>query len=46
MNKDAYVYILSNKNHSVIYGEASGLGKKIIQQQTGFLKMYLLADII
>ncbi len=39
MNKNACVYILSNKNHSVIYvGVTSDLGKRIIQHQTGFFK--------
>jgi putative endonuclease len=39
MNKDACVYILTNKNHSVIYvGVTSDLGKRIIQHKTGFFK--------
>ncbi|MCL6101306.1 MAG: GIY-YIG nuclease family protein, partial [Bacteroidetes bacterium] len=39
MKKDACVYILTNKNHSVIYvGVTSDLGKRVIQHKTGFYK--------
>ena len=39
MNKDACIYILSNKNHTVFYvGVTSDLGKRIFQHQTGFFK--------
>ena len=36
-NKEAFVYILSNKNHTVIYvGVTSDLGKRVLQHKAGF----------
>jgi putative endonuclease len=38
-NNDAFVYILSNKNHTAIYvGLTSDLGKRVLQHKTGFFK--------
>ncbi|MCX6222174.1 MAG: GIY-YIG nuclease family protein [Bacteroidia bacterium] len=39
MIKIACVYILSNKNHTVLYvGVTSDLGQRIIQHQSGFFQ--------
>lgn len=39
LNTEAFVYILSNKNHTVIYvGVTSDLSNRVIQHKAGFFK--------
>jgi putative endonuclease len=39
MKKVFYIYVLTNKNHSVIYiGVTSDLGQRVIQHKSGFYR--------
>lgn len=39
MERGGYIYILTNKNHTVLYtGVTSNLGKRIHEHRTGFYK--------